>query len=79
MDSQREYWIKNMVCSRCLKVIKQDLEEIGVEVLSLELGKLSVRITTEIDKKIELFYKKSTKTKRKYFIKTSSLFTKKKN
>ena len=43
-----------MVCSRCLKVIKQDLEEIGVEVLSLELGKLSVRITTEIDKKIDL-------------------------
>ncbi|CAG2533110.1 Helix-turn-helix domain-containing protein [Maribacter dokdonensis] len=54
MDSQREYWIKNMVCSRCLKVIKQELEEIDVEVLSLELGKLTVRITTEIDKQIDL-------------------------
>tara|TARA_R110002049_G_scaffold191337_1_gene360264 strand:+ start:26977 stop:27558 length:582 start_codon:yes stop_codon:yes gene_type:complete len=54
MDSQREYWIKNMVCSRCLKVIKQELEEIGVEVLSLELGKLTVRITSEIEKKIDL-------------------------
>ena len=54
MDSQREYWIKNMVCSRCLKVIKQELEEIDVEVLSHELGKLTVRITTEIDKQIDL-------------------------
>ncbi|KKM77510.1 hypothetical protein LCGC14_1369270 [marine sediment metagenome] len=54
MDSQREYWIKNMVCSRCLKVIKQELEEIGVEVLSLELGKLTVRITAEINKQIDL-------------------------
>src|SRR5690606_3016449 len=35
-------------------VIKQELEEIGVEVLSLELGKLTVRITTEIDKQIDL-------------------------
>ncbi len=43
-----------MVCSRCLKVIKQELEEIDVEVLSLELGKLTVRITTEIDKQIDL-------------------------
>ena len=34
-----------MVCKRCLKVIKQELEEIGVEVLSLELGKLTVRNT----------------------------------
>ena len=54
MDSQREYWIKNMVCSRCLKVIKQDLREIDVDVLSLELGKLTIRITTEIDNKIDL-------------------------
>lgn len=54
MNSKREYWVKNMVCRRCLKVIKQELEDIGVEVLSLELGKLTVRITTEIDKQIDL-------------------------
>lgn len=42
MESIREYWIKNMVCRRCLKVIKQELEDINVQVLSLELGKLTV-------------------------------------
>lgn len=31
-----------MVCSRCLKVIKQELQELGVTVLSLELGRLLV-------------------------------------
>ncbi|WP_445715824.1 helix-turn-helix domain-containing protein [Flavobacterium sp.] len=35
-------FIKNMVCSRCVKVIKQELEELGVKVTSIELGELVV-------------------------------------
>ena len=35
--------IKNMICSRCLKVIRLDLEDMGVEVLELQLGKLKIR------------------------------------
>ena len=35
-------FIKNMVCSRCLKVIKQELESLGVKVTSIELGELVV-------------------------------------
>jgi AraC-like DNA-binding protein len=42
-----------MVCRRCLKVIKQELEAIKVIVLSLELGKLTVRIDTDTDKDID--------------------------
>lgn len=42
MKGPIEFWIKNMVCSRCLKVIKQELQELGVTVLSLELGRLLV-------------------------------------
>ncbi|GGG17504.1 hypothetical protein GCM10011344_17660 [Dokdonia pacifica] len=42
MKEPKEFWIKNMVCSRCLKVIKQELQELGVTVLSLELGRLLV-------------------------------------
>ncbi len=53
MDSEREYWIKNMVCRRCLKVIKQELEAIKVTALSLELGKLTVHIDTDTDKDID--------------------------
>lgn len=35
--------IKNMICSRCLKVIRQDLESIGVELLELRLGKIRIK------------------------------------
>jgi AraC-like DNA-binding protein len=42
MRAPQEFWIKNMVCSRCLKVIKQELQELGATVVSLELGKLQV-------------------------------------
>lgn len=42
MTQPKEFWVKNMVCSRCLKVIKQELQELGITVLSLELGKLLV-------------------------------------
>tara|TARA_R110000868_G_scaffold273153_2_gene532381 strand:- start:862 stop:1443 length:582 start_codon:yes stop_codon:yes gene_type:complete len=42
MSTTKEFWIKNMVCNRCLKVIRQELLELGVTVLSLELGRLSV-------------------------------------
>tara|TARA_E500000318_G_scaffold108251_2_gene118746 strand:+ start:508 stop:1056 length:549 start_codon:yes stop_codon:yes gene_type:complete len=42
-----------MVCRRCLKVIKQELEEINIEVLSLELGKLTVRAFNLADTKID--------------------------
>lgn len=35
-------FIKNMVCSRCLKVIKQELEELEIKVTSIELGELVI-------------------------------------
>jgi AraC-like DNA-binding protein len=47
MGLQKEFWVKNMVCSRCLKVIKQELEALGVKVISIELGKL--KVISEID------------------------------
>lgn len=52
MSSPKEFWIKNMVCSRCLKVIKQELHEFGITVLSLELGRLLVEAPHENDNTI---------------------------
>ncbi|MCM4154392.1 helix-turn-helix domain-containing protein [Gramella sp. AN32] len=52
MDLQKEFWIKNMVCGRCLKVIKQELEGFGVIVLSLELGKLVVEASNKTEHEI---------------------------
>ncbi|MEP2770629.1 MAG: helix-turn-helix domain-containing protein [Fulvivirga sp.] len=34
--------IKNMVCDRCKKVIRDEVESLGVEVIDLELGKLVI-------------------------------------
>lgn len=55
-------YIKNMVCSRCLKVIKQELKSLGVKVESLELGILIIN-----DKKT-VFKKKFYITLKKYCI-----------
>lgn len=49
MVPQKEFWVKNMVCSRCLKVIKQELEELKVTILSLELGRLTIKADPEMD------------------------------
>ncbi len=32
-------YIKNMVCNRCIRVVKEDLEKLGIGVESIELGK----------------------------------------
>ncbi len=45
-------YIKNMVCSRCLKVIKQELESLGVKVESLELGILIINDKNSIQEEI---------------------------
>lgn len=35
--------IKNMVCPRCIKVVREDLEKMGLEVIRVELGEATVR------------------------------------
>lgn len=35
--------IKNMVCKRCIKVVKDELEELGIVVEAIELGKVSIQ------------------------------------
>ena len=38
-----EIVIKNMICSRCLKVARQNLEALGVEVQEMKLGRVKFR------------------------------------
>lgn len=42
-----ELHIKNMVCQRCIKVVREGLEQAGVAVSSIQLG--VVHTTTELD------------------------------
>ncbi|MEQ3664269.1 MULTISPECIES: helix-turn-helix domain-containing protein [unclassified Olleya] len=52
MSKPKEFWIKNMVCNRCLKVIMQELQELEVTVISLELGRLLVEAPNKTDNEI---------------------------
>ena len=43
----KEIAVRNMICSRCLKVVKQNLEKIGVEVLDLRLGNSTKQLSVQ--------------------------------
>ncbi|MEG8948052.1 AraC family transcriptional regulator [Rosettibacter firmus] len=42
-------YIKNMVCNRCIKVVKEELEKAGIEIKNITLGE--VELTKPIDQK----------------------------
>lgn len=41
--------IKNMVCGRCIKVVQDELENLGYDIKSIELGKVELEPSGEID------------------------------
>ncbi|MEH6408004.1 MAG: AraC family transcriptional regulator [Leeuwenhoekiella sp.] len=40
----KEFYIKNMVCDRCIKILKIELEEQGIAVKQIELGRAEVEL-----------------------------------
>lgn len=54
-------YIKNMVCNRCKMVVKSELEKLGLQLLSVELGEVEILTTISeeqimrISKKLETF------------------------
>lgn len=42
--------IKNMVCARCIRVVQEELSEIGLKVTSIHLGEADVQSSNPIDK-----------------------------
>ncbi|MBU3026077.1 helix-turn-helix domain-containing protein [Zobellia galactanivorans] len=40
----KDFYIKNMVCDRCIKVLKDELNANSIEVLNIELGRLRLDI-----------------------------------
>ncbi len=51
MVSKSILTIKNMVCPRCIKVVREELENMGLTVKSISLG--SVTVKEDIDQKIK--------------------------
>lgn len=37
------FYLKNMVCTRCITVVKHEMERLGVEIVSISLTKMNVR------------------------------------
>lgn len=46
--------IKNMVCDRCKMVVKSELEQLGLQLLSVDLGKVEIKNTIDENKKDEI-------------------------
>ena len=48
-------FIKHMVCDRCIRVVKDDIEQLGFQVIAIELGKVEVEgaLSVPSKKKIE--------------------------
>ncbi len=42
MKETTEIFIKHMVCNRCIRVVKQELESLGFKIQSIVLGKVSI-------------------------------------
>ncbi len=51
MPSKNIIYIKNMVCPRCIKVVREELDKLGVKVLSVILGEVE---TAEPKEKLPL-------------------------
>lgn len=48
--SKRTFYIKNMVCPRCVMAVQDAFEELGFEVNNVELGKAEVINSTDVSK-----------------------------
>ena len=48
----KDFYIKNMVCDRCIKVLKDELDGQTIELLQIELGRM--RLDIKSDKEIEI-------------------------
>ncbi|HDZ14511.1 hypothetical protein LCGC14_1503660 [marine sediment metagenome] len=51
---RKDYFVKNMVCDRCIKVLKDELSNSTIELIQIELGRLRLNIKNDQDiKKLE--------------------------
>lgn len=51
---EERIFIKNMVCPRCIRVVKEELENVGIDVLNISLGEALIKYKndSEVDKSL---------------------------
>jgi AraC-like DNA-binding protein len=47
-------YIKNMVCSRCIMVVKSELEKLGLQLLRVDLGEVEMQSPVTAEQKTEI-------------------------
>lgn len=47
-------YIKNMVCNRCIKVVKEELEKLGIEVKNIMLGEVEIGSQPDKEKLVQI-------------------------
>lgn len=52
--SEEKVYIKNMVCNRCIMVVRSELEKLGIEPISIELGEVTLSKALDSSQKEEL-------------------------
>jgi AraC family transcriptional regulator len=50
-DSSVTFYIKNMVCSRCIRVVREELEKLGLRIQRIDLGEVDLFNGKAIDLK----------------------------
>ena len=56
----KDFYIKNMVCDRCIKVLKDELDGQNIELLHIELGRLRLNIDNDDEiEKLEMMLEKN--------------------
>ena len=53
MKEETTLLVKNMVCNRCIKVVREELEKLGLDVESIELGEVKIAGENIPDDKIK--------------------------
>lgn len=54
MVNETKISIKNMVCPRCIKVVREELEGLGLTIKSIELGSVIIRQFVDTDLKVKI-------------------------
>jgi AraC-like DNA-binding protein len=52
--AEEKLYIKNMVCNRCIMVVKAELEKLDIKPLSVELGEVTLSQPLDVKRKEEL-------------------------
>ena len=46
---ERTLYLKNMICSRCITVVRYELDQMGIDIIHIDLTKMKIRFNQEVN------------------------------